>query len=69
MIFIESIFIYNFLFFAGRGFAITLSKVFKDEYKENIFGLNHDVLYIFYSLFVIGNLSVILNFFFKSIKI
>lgn len=64
MIFIESIFIYNFLFFAGRGFAITLSKVFKDEYKENIFGLNHDVLYIFYSLFVIGNLSVILNFFF-----
>lgn len=63
MIFIQNLLIFNLLFFSGRGISIIISKLLNREYKKYIFGTVHDNLFIVYSLFFIGNISFLLNFF------
>ena len=63
MNFLLSIAFYNLLFFIGRGFAISVSKLLGIKLKENIFGVFHENLFVIYTLFLIGNLSFLLNFF------
>ena len=63
MNFLLSIVFYNLLFFIGRGFAISVSKLLGIKLKENIFGVFHENLFVIYTLFLIGNLSFLLNFF------
>ena len=63
MNFLFTIAIYNLLFFTGRGFAISVSKLLGIKLKESVFGVFHENFYIIYTLFLIGNLSFLLNFF------
>ena len=63
MNFLFTIAIYNLLFFTGRGFAISVSKLLGLKLKESVFGVFHENFYIIYTLFLIGNLSFLLNFF------
>ena len=63
MIFIQNLLIFNLLFFSGRGISLIISKLLNREHKKYIFGTIHDNLFIVYSLFFIGNISLILNFF------
>ena len=63
MNFLFTIAIYNLLFFTGRGFAISVSKLSGIKLKESVFGVFHENFYIIYTLFLIGNLSFLLNFF------
>tara|TARA_A100001015_G_scaffold277503_1_gene336761 strand:+ start:4817 stop:6475 length:1659 start_codon:yes stop_codon:yes gene_type:complete len=55
---------YFYLFFVGRGSLILLSRLNKKHRKEiNIFKSNQDVFFPIISLFVLGNILFILNFF------
>jgi len=54
---------YNFIFFIGRGAICFLSSIGYVEIKKKIFNLDIYYLYPFIGLFVIGNLTLLLNFF------
>ena len=55
---------YLFTYFLGRGFLVLIKTNFKKSIDENqIMGINYDVFYPIASLFAVGNLLVILNFF------
>lgn len=54
---------YNFIFFIGRGVFCLLSSMGYVEIKNKIFNLEIYYLYPLIGLFVIGNLTVLLNFF------
>jgi len=55
---------YFYLFFVGRGSLILLSRLNQKHSKDiNIFKSNQDVFFPIISLFVLGNILFILNFF------
>tara|TARA_B000000532_G_scaffold244196_1_gene242963 strand:+ start:7437 stop:9107 length:1671 start_codon:yes stop_codon:yes gene_type:complete len=55
---------YLFTYFLGRGFLVLIKTNFEKSIDENqILGIKYDVFYPIISLFVFGNLLVILNFF------
>tara|TARA_B100000161_G_scaffold45655_1_gene28694 strand:+ start:212 stop:1846 length:1635 start_codon:yes stop_codon:yes gene_type:complete len=63
MLILQNILFFNFLYFIGRGFFILLNTfVLKKDYKS-FFGLKKELYYVLFSIFIIGNLSFLLNFF------
>ena len=53
-----------FTYFIGRTFYFYLSKVSKQNFKEDkIFKIKANNFYLLFGLFIVGNIAVIINFF------
>lgn len=66
VVFLIFLIFYFYLYFSGRGIIVLIQKKCSDNlFEQNLFGLKISNFYTYIFLFYLGNLSFIINFFYK----